>query len=697
MLFVVLFLPTFIATLAPPTRLQKPAMEEAASLFGPVDSSSDCDPFGSIVGNGNDDLAESTTVPSSEPLLSETRAVNAGSGWFNGTSNHHQAEGSLHSAYDWQSSGDVGGHYNSQPRYGASTPSSSNYGQRMTPHKSDNLQHMRSHDGEPLLHSCDFGLTAPMNMNVAGHVYQTQQHYEPIVEQASFERPSVLQSNDGLSDDPASSTLHAHAAHAQPALDPYRPTTLQSSNGDSSYMYPSPSLTSSRDPTTTYSAYQPVANNGFSAPQSGYPSYSAPPRQLTPQVANIPLGTKDNPPDPSQAAALYRPKTTNAYDPPIPLPKSSRHFIAPAGPSRVFSPNGVTQTYAAQEARHVPYQTNASSLPPPGRHALQTHAPAAPPTATHPPSIAQPASNVSPPRREPHSRTVPGPSISAETSIGRSPYSVPLGPKSPSSHGNTFDRTYTSSVPSMDAGAENIVTDKLGYPVAAPRESELPNLNRVDGQGFQPGQRVEFTARKQSSDSSVSKGQYDYPETGGVSPQHTIINSSYSPEVPRSLAASMHTSSYEPLSYTPTHERVQSPSSSSVHSARSSRSRDLVSPPPSTIVPGPASHAPVSAGPSTESGPGGSRVSSPASIRSWKSPLVPSSGPYAPAGTVEPLTSTARDRSLSNGSIISSHSSLASDPYAPSRRAQNPSEASVPTPLHPRDAPSLSADEKVRT
>jgi COPII coat assembly protein SEC16 len=520
-----------------------------------------------------------------------------------------------------------------------------------------------------------------MNTNVVGHVYQTQQRYEPITEQPPFERPSV-QSSGGLPDDTTSSALHAHASHAQPPFDPYRPATLQSSNADGSHMYPKPSSAPSHDRATTYSAYQPVANNNsLSVPQPGYQAYSALPRQLNPQIANTSLGTKNNPPDPSQATALYRPKTTNAYDPPIPPPKPSRHLIGSSGSSRVFSLTGITQTYAAQEARPV-YQTNASSLPPPGKYAPQAHTPAVPPTTTHLPSIAQPAANVSPPRREPYSRVVPGRSVPVETSMGRSPYSVPLSPESPYSHQNIFDHTYTPSVPSMNAGVENISTNKLGHKVAVPRESEAPNLNRAGDHEFQPGQRLGFTEREHSSDTSVSRNRYDHPDTGDGFAQRSITSSGYSSEVHRSTAAPIHTSSYEPSSYTPALERTQSPSSSSVHSARSSRNRDLVSPPPSSVAAGPASHAPASAGSSAESGPVVSRVSSPGSIRSWKSPHVPSSGHYAPARSVEPFTSTARDRSMSNSSLVSSHSSLSSDPYAPSRRTQNSSEASMPMSLH---------------
>jgi COPII coat assembly protein SEC16 len=480
-----------------------------------------------------------------------------------------------------------------------------------------------------------------MNTNIAGHVYQTPQYYKPIAEQPSFEQSSVLQPSDCLPNDSTPSALHAHAAHAQPSSDPYRPTTLQSSNVDNSHMYPNPSFAPSHDHTTPYSAYQPITNNSLSVPQSGYQAYSAPPRQLTPQIANTSSSTKDNPPEPSQAAAaLYRPKTTNAYDPPIPPPKPSRPIIASSGSSRVSSHAGVTQTFAAQEARHATYQTNASSLPPPGRYTPQAYAPAATPTTTYSPSVAQPAANVSPPRREPHSRIVPGRSVPAETPIGRSPYSVPLAPDSLYSHRDASGHTY--------AGVDKISSGTLDHET-------------------RPGQRAELTARDHSLVSSSGDG-------------FAIANNGYSSETLHSSAAPIHTSSHEPHNYTPTSERTQSPSSSSVRSARSSRSRNLVSPPPSA---GPASHAPVSAGLSTESGSAVSRVSSPASIRSWKSPHVPSSDIYAPARSVEPFTSTARNRSMSNSSLVSSHSSLASDPYAPSRRTQNVAEASMSTSVHP--------------
>lgn len=126
--------------------VQHPAMEEAASLFGPADCASD--PFGGIVTNGSDDLAASSTLRSSELPLPETRKADTGSGWFDGSSGHYQPEGSLYPEYDWPNSDDAGGHYNSQPHYEGSTPSNFIYHQPLNPHVGDDLQYAASHEGE---------------------------------------------------------------------------------------------------------------------------------------------------------------------------------------------------------------------------------------------------------------------------------------------------------------------------------------------------------------------------------------------------------------------------------------------------------------------------------------------------------------------------------------------------------------------
>ena len=443
-------------------------------------------------------------------------------------------------------------------------------------------------------------------------------------------------------------------------------------------MYPNPPLSSPYDRTAAFSAaYQPVANNSYSAPQTGYQPYSARPSPLAPQIPHTQLGAKDKPSNPSSTTALYRPKTSNAYDPPLPPPKP-RQVSRALGSSQVFPPNSATQTYAAQDMRHSTYYTNPNEVLPPNRYTSQAHV-SAPPAAPHPPSNAHPATNVSPPRREPQSRIVSRSSIPAESSIGSSSYPVPLESESSHPHHKTFDHIWPQHVPGM---AENIPFNQLGHPAAVSRENEVLALNQVDSHQLQPGQRGELPAHIHGQDTPLSGNQYHYPNAGGGFTRHPTTNSSYSTEAARSLPAPIHASSHKAPVYTPTLERVHSPGNSSVHSARSTRSRDLASPPPASVAPGSTSYAPVTMEPSTETGPVLSRVSSPGSIQSWKSPHPPSYDPYAPARNTEPFSLTARDRSMSNSSLVSSRSSATSDRYAPSRRGQNPTEVPASASLH---------------
>ena len=132
---------------SPSKPFPNPAMEEAASLFGPADSASDL--FENIVTNTGDDLAWSSTSPSNDVPRSETREGDVGSNWFDGASNSYQADASLHPEYVWQSSNDAG-HYNFQPQYAGSTPGNFADKQPHSTHVGDGLQHTASRDGECL-------------------------------------------------------------------------------------------------------------------------------------------------------------------------------------------------------------------------------------------------------------------------------------------------------------------------------------------------------------------------------------------------------------------------------------------------------------------------------------------------------------------------------------------------------------------
>jgi hypothetical protein len=495
-----------------------------------------------------------------------------------------------------------------------------------------------------------------MNLNSAGHVYHPQQHYKPSTAQVPFERQSISQSGGGLPGDTSSSALHTRAVHAEPAFDSYRPTVQPPTSVGSSSVYPEPPLSSPHDHLAVYSPYQRMSSGAPSVPQSGYQPYSAPVNPPPPQTVPASLGVKD--PDPSQSTALYRPKTSNAYDPPIPPLKSPRYPSGTTGSSRVLSPTGVQQGYTAQGARHVAH-TNAVPPSLPDRFAGQASAPLVSQLAASPP-------------RDPHPRIAPRSSVTSGHPVGGPHHSTTQGLGPPR---NTLDHTSPYGALTNGPVAEDALVNELGYPVTS--------NSTFNDRTIRPNQR-ESTERKHSLNTSLAGSPYDQLNTGG---EFTRPNG-YSREFSRSPP--IHTGKYDLTGYTPTIERSQSPSGSSVHSSRSSR-RDLVSPPKFS---GSVPHPPISAGPSTDPKPSVSRVSSPSSIRSWKSPHVSSHDPYAPTRGIEPSMS-ARDRSMSNSSLVSSHSSVTSDPYAPSRRSQNPSEASIPglahhtsrVPVHDIDRP----------
>ena len=636
-------------------------MEEAASLFGPADSG--LDPFGNIVGDGGNDLTDSATF---DPPLPEVQEVNSGGGWYNDQSGHYQSQGSLNPEYSWQSSDVAGGHYNSQPRYGESTSLSSlTYRQQLNIHEGEHSQYLAPHDGEWSLCACSFKLTRYTNLHSAGHVYRTQQHYKPSTAQVPFERHSISQSGGDLPGDSASSALHTRAAHAEPVFDAYRPTVQPPANVSTSTMYSEPPLSSPpHDHLAVYSPYQPMSSGAPSVPRPGYQPYSVPGN--SPPLQSLPalLGAKGSSPDPSQATTLYRPKTSNAYDPPIPPPKSPRYPSGTTGSSRVVSPTSVAQGYATQGARHVAQHKNAAPPSFPDRFASAL--PPAPPPA---PPVSQLAAS---PPRDPHPRIVPRSSVTSGHSVGVPHYSTTQGSDPPYPHRNSLDHTSPYSALSNGPAAGDTLVNELGYPVTTSGTSG--DGGTVNDRTIRPNQRGGFTERKDSINTSLAGGPYDLLNTGNESTR-PITNNVYSQEISRSPP--IHTGKYELSGYTPAVDRSQSPSGSSVHSSRSSK-RSLVSPPKFS---GSVLHPPVAAGPSTDLKPSVSRVSSPSSIRSWKSPHVSSHDPYAPTRSIEP-SMPARDRSMSNSSLVSSHSSVASDPYVPSRRSQIPSEASIPGLVH---------------
>ncbi|KIJ69376.1 hypothetical protein HYDPIDRAFT_145368 [Hydnomerulius pinastri MD-312] len=180
-------------------------------------------------------------------------------------------------------------------------------------------------------------------------------------------------------------------APAQTNYDLYKPTTTTTS---STYAPQQPASQHSAVPSqqpATYDQYKPVSRS-VSSPYS--PTFAVTPQQHAPSVSAVQPASV--PPTPS--ASAFRPKTLNAYDPPLPPPKVSKRAVSARNP-RSTSPAVGHQTYPVygQTPLSPPPVPPVPALPPPppagnSRYGSLSAASAPPP---------RPPSGPPPPQRQP--------------------------------------------------------------------------------------------------------------------------------------------------------------------------------------------------------------------------------------------------------------------------------------------------------
>lgn len=122
--------------------------------------------------------------------------------------------------------------------------------------------------------------------------------------------------------------------HTQPTYTSYQPSTSPSTATYTPTHGPTHSIYSPRVPSGSYQQAAPESSSSYPYPNTARASYAAPAKP-TPSV----------PPPPAPSAAVYRPKTLNAYDPPLPPPKPSKRAISAARSVRAASPAVGQQTY----------------------------------------------------------------------------------------------------------------------------------------------------------------------------------------------------------------------------------------------------------------------------------------------------------------------------------------------------------------
>ncbi|KAI0670288.1 Sec23-binding domain of Sec16-domain-containing protein [Trametes maxima] len=564
--------------------------------------------------------------------------------------------------------------------------------------------------------------------------YAQQQAYTPQQSYVPQTYTSYGQ-NDSLYV-PASSAQQASvtqaSAYSTSTYDPYKPAQTTSTYDPPSVNPTSPAQPSYDPYKPSYapapSAYEPASQQTSYAPSSHTTAHVSPSVTVPPPPAPI---VEAPPAPPAVTVAPYRPKTSNAYDPPLPPLKASKHVHIPPRPTYntppPMSPSG--STYAAQPLQlppaGPPKSPNPYASPPPARrdshppaHAQAPQAQSGPyapslPNGTHEPS----------PYAQPYNATPNGAAYGTSGQYGGSPaasYShaapaVPVSPPQP-------NRAPAFSPPPIANGAEvvgpHVAEPGLSEPIFSSEIVGSPAHGGVfdpeDGtpqasqQGFADDEATPSlppSSPPRTVRSPVSPGTSWPNGTGQSSPRRHGPSSpgrSKSPKKPSSIAST---------SPPPHYGRNQA--SDSYAPTSKPASINSVSPPPSAQ---PATYPsdPYAPPPKAEAS---DRAKSPgaSSIRSVQSGLVQGHGLPPRKGSASafvsplnrPLSSQSRRSTLSNsyepqyvpdsvraaspaGSIrsVAAPKQGAYDPYAPSEK---PATASVPHARSPSNGSTYSS------
>ncbi|THH16347.1 hypothetical protein EW146_g4280 [Bondarzewia mesenterica] len=739
-------------------------VEAAASLFGLEDAS---DPF-DVIG-GNDEAVSQNATRFSDQNMGSSAAdlfggeLLSGQEYGMGFSSNSGAQGDHLSWND--TTGGANSHTSSQHDYSQSViTNGSGYYQPQVQANGDGQGSNAYHGGgqsytdysQTQYATHDAGVVQ-QSYNPASTPYttDTQQSYAPHSHGYS---PLVQYSNASME--------HSTNDGAQSAYNPYKPNTTTTTQ---------PAAPSNVTSTASYNPYSPSA---YASPPS---QYSAAPSATTSAYATSPYISAVSPPvvtSPAPTAEQFRPKTFDAYDPPMPPPKpikrvtlnASAHPMSPTvgqtvystydSPSAVYPgttappfrsmsnprpPNGITSPLSHVEppppASHASYQRTMSppnsydppiipyhhppvhvhhkpplpvtyQSPPPAHYPSspptqyqsppQHYQPALPPAVQHQPDQHEPLQSALHPSSLQQTKSLASPEILKQTSTLSSPYASYAGPTAEShdwtsraahlrsgSYGHadhSADHSELTAKPLLSPTAADRLVEESTSQLEQHRSQPAFGVNHDDydpeAHAFGSNAGINSFVDHTVADSELGDTAWTSIDVGKATPRTTGVtdNFAYSPPLPSSsqpitAPPSSAYDAYKPTSSAGSPQvpaRVLSPGSPARGSARSSseshrtRTPEIASPPAQTSA---AVHDPYhpTTTQSYEPKSHASRVSSPVSVRSWKSRTSVHDA-YAPDSFAT------RERSMSNGSAYSM-SSVMQASYVPQHPRQ-PSELS---------------------
>ncbi|KAH7914708.1 hypothetical protein BJ138DRAFT_335979 [Hygrophoropsis aurantiaca] len=319
-------------------------VEAAASLFG-ADGDSGPDPF-AVIGN-----EETDTTPLPESNVNGHEGIDS----FSYSHNMGQDASNLFGAEAVHSQGSQDSTWSLQPDYSSSDcpqvvgAESSNY---------ERTQEWHTNSVQGSTHGENFvpNTTSVQEVYNAYTPSSAYESYAPAYNSALYQPPVVTQYS-------ASQYEPAHSSY-----DPYKPAT------NATHVSLSHQPAASPYTPAVYDQYTPSVNHSY-----GTPSYATAPNPLpNTTVAHPP------PPAPVVSASTFRPKTSNAYDPPLPPPKASKRVVSARAP-RTVSPAIDPQTYPPPKQQPA---LSPHPPPPPPASSFSSMHPPQPPKLTHDSSTA---------------------------------------------------------------------------------------------------------------------------------------------------------------------------------------------------------------------------------------------------------------------------------------------------------------------
>ncbi|KAI0362216.1 hypothetical protein OH77DRAFT_1507802 [Trametes cingulata] len=551
--------------------------------------------------------------------------------------------------------------------------------------------------------------------------YAPQQSYAPQAAYSSYSQnasPYVPAST--VQQPPVTQTR----AYSTSAYDPYKPAQTKST-----YEPPAPAAVPSVQ--ATYDPYQPSysaapATYAPAAKQSSYNPYTPSTYgtgQVNPPVAvpPPPAPLADAPPaaPPAVTVAPYRPKTSNAYDPPLPPIKASKHVHVPPRPTYNTPPplSPPTSTFVSQPLqpppRGPPRTPDPYAPPPAARRDTQppVHADTAqqngPYAPSHPNGPSKPSAYAPPSYSAMSNGAVNGPtgqySTSGPPSGSRThagSASPPVSPYAPTSSQPTAPYSHAlADIPTVaeQEHSESVSpADRVASPPRADWDAEdgTPQASQYGflGENAAPSSPPASPPRTvrspvsagsgwpidASPSSPVKRGTYS-PERSKSPRKPSSVTSTSPPPAPPVQSSSYPVDPYAPPAVkTDVGDRAKSPGASSVRSVqatsgpsqappprRDSAASALASPPLSRPLSSQSRRSTLSNQYEPQYAPDPKRAASPAgSVRSVTASRQNTYDPYTPSEKVA-VSSAAHVRTTSNGSAYSATS--AADPYAPSR------------------------------